>query len=161
MGTVYPDSEMLQDAYRNFNMINFGCTFEGDDCCSFLEQGKAAKGPAPINSKAFCRSKFNQYVSMLQDHAKVGPAPTTDAEKLKEDSEIKKLRGSFKKKHGTMFYKMNDFELIESQLPNSADTKLIIKRHGKTVLKEEDVFEAIRDCHESLGHKKSAQTYNE
>ena len=56
---------------------------------------------------------------------------------------------------------MKDYEVISCTEPDGS-THLLLKKGGKTMVKEEDVFDSIDDVHcDTLGHKKRKQTHNE
>jgi hypothetical protein len=129
------------------------------DRASFKDRGTTGTKAVSFNSMGFNSIKYENWTKARYEI--LGHPKVDDLE------EVKKKRGQFAKKHGPMFYKLKGFRLAKSRLPDGT-TKTLIKRADPkdpsklwTVVKEEDVFESIRDCHESVGYKKVAQTFNE
>jgi len=148
-------NEMKEEAKKNFNMICFGCSFLGDDKASFKERGTNGSSAVAFNTVSFNESKYNHFIEMALAHHALGPPTKNDS------SDAKRMRGLLKKKHGSLFYNMKEHEVITSTEPDGS-THLLLKKRGKTVVKEEDVFDSIDDVHcDTLGHKKREQTHNE
>jgi len=99
-------NEMTEDAKKKFNMICFGCTFSGEDRASFKERGTNGSSAVAINTVSFNESKYNLFVEMTLAFHALGPPGENDS------SAVKRERGLLKKKHGSVFYTMKDYDVV-------------------------------------------------
>jgi hypothetical protein len=135
---------------KKFNQEMFGCTFVGDDTISNYDKGMCSR-----NDTAYSRTKYANFVQMLRDRDEIGEG---------DDKESKRLQGQKATQYGTRFYDTT-LSLATQTFPDGT-SKDIIKRKTKNdiwlpVLKEEETFDAIRECHQAVGHKAIGQTKQE
>ena len=140
---------------KQYHRIKFNTEIFG---CSFTNPNDSATKPNP-NSTSFRRARYNRYVEMTKKYKKVG------SHRPGEDKEITKERGQFKATYGSVFYSMKNYDVGDSVLPDGT-ARAVLKKKNKdgsllNIAMDEDVFDAISEAHEAVGHKKMAQTFNE
>jgi len=114
--------EMTEDAKKKFNMICFGCTFSGEDRASFKERGTNGSSAVAINTVSFNESKRNLFVEMTLAFHALGPPGENDS------SAVKRERGVLKKKCGSVFYTMKDYDVVVCTEPDGSTNLLLKKR---------------------------------
>jgi hypothetical protein len=145
------EKDELRAAQRNtFNLLAFGTTFEG---------GPISKA-ALRNKRLMSKVEYDEYINVLRYwNVPEGHFDPVIGEHVSQEQ--------FRRYHGKGWYrtakkyKVSTFRSTDGtvhEVLKKLDEKALI---WKVVLHEQNVFDALFDCHLTVGHKKVAATRNE
>lgn len=154
-----PDDEAAEDKEKNelhavhrntFNLLAFGTTFEG---------GPISKS-ALRNKRLMSKVEYDEYINVLRYwNIAEGHFDPVSAKHVTQEE--------FRRSHGKGWYRTSKKYKISTSRSTDGTVQEVLKKldektlNWKVVLHEQNVFDALFECHRTVGHKKVAATRNE